>query len=296
MAYTHSRYKNRDAVPLDVEINTPKADIAGDAVAEQMMPAMENHDFTPKAEHNDASVAFHGQLDALRAAEARQPRQQAEAAQKDLQKAFDAGDVAAQADATNRIAKANTLLAAEEDRLQRIAQGTPTLPPTRALRLQHWLDQGLSPSEADYFNALHENPTRTHNAVMATHQMGIDPNDPIFHNEVQRHFRQMEAADTAAHPPPTPASVPLPLKRGGIVDEDDYLDRGRDRVIVSAPVSRETMGTMGGSYNGDRPGRITLSVAQKEAARFSGISEREYAEQLLRLRAEKAEGSHGGSP
>lgn len=56
--------------------------------------------------------------------------------------------------------------------------------------------------------------------------------------------------------------------------------------FVSAPVSRETV-----SYSGkreDRPGRMTLTAAQREAAKISGLSETEYARNLLLLREAKA--------
>jgi hypothetical protein len=60
---------------------------------------------------------------------------------------------------------------------------------------------------------------------------------------------------------------------------------------VSAPVSREAIGS-----GGRRDSRITLSLAQKEAAKISGISEEHYAMNLLRLREEKEAGYHTGKP
>jgi phage I-like protein len=48
--------------------------------------------------------------------------------------------------------------------------------------------------------------------------------------------------------------------------------------FVSAPVSRQVAGT-----SGARRGSINLSPAQREAAKFSGVSEIEYAKQLERL-------------
>ncbi|WP_316200801.1 MULTISPECIES: hypothetical protein [unclassified Bradyrhizobium] len=85
-------------------------------------------------------------------------------------------------------------------------------------------------------------------------------------------------------------------------DDDDaqvFVSPNGNRLRVSAPPSRE--GTIAASYMGGREydlsqGRITLTGAQKEAARISGISEREYAAQLLELRARKQAGDYGGSP
>ena len=55
---------------------------------------------------------------------------------------------------------------------------------------------------------------------------------------------------------------------------------------MSAPVSRGDDG--GGSYaregTPDRPGRITLSIQQKDMARTLGLSDKEYAEKLLDMR------------
>ena len=62
------------------------------------------------------------------------------------------------------------------------------------------------------------------------------------------------------------------------------------RRISSAPPSREAV-----SSSGQRgTTQITLTVAQKEAARISGISEKDYVLQLLKLRQEKANGNYGG--
>jgi phage I-like protein len=57
---------------------------------------------------------------------------------------------------------------------------------------------------------------------------------------------------------------------------------------VSAPVSREVP-----SASGLRsPGRVTLTAQQREAAKMSGVSEAEYARQLLRLRELQASGEY----
>lgn len=54
----------------------------------------------------------------------------------------------------------------------------------------------------------------------------------------------------------------------------------------SAPVSREALSWSG--RREDRPGRMTLTAAQREAAKISGLSETEYARNLLLLREAKA--------
>jgi hypothetical protein len=61
---------------------------------------------------------------------------------------------------------------------------------------------------------------------------------------------------------------------------------------VSAPPSRETP-----TSNGARgSSRVTLSPAQKEAARIAGVSIEDYARHLIRLNEEKASGNYGGAP
>src|SRR5882724_8006977 len=67
-------------------------------------------------------------------------------------------------------------------------------------------------------------------------------------------------------------------KRIGNTLRDDDAGRGR---IVSAPVTRGDSG--GGSYAADRPGRVTLSPAQVEAAKIAGVDLKTYAEQVLKL-------------
>jgi len=132
--------------------------------------------------------------------------------------------------------------------------------------------------ELPYFNNFYDHLDIGHQAMRAVEAQGIEHGTPAFHQAVKRNF------ESRMHPTPEmpePEQVELPARAS----------------MVSAPVSRDTVAT--GSYNsyGDRLGRVTLSVAQKEAARISGISDREYAEQLLRLREEKANGNyHGGQP
>ena len=57
--------------------------------------------------------------------------------------------------------------------------------------------------------------------------------------------------------------------------------------IVSAPVSRDHT-----SYGGNSQRRITLSAQQAEMAKLAGISEIEYAKQLLRLEEMKRNGDY----
>jgi phage I-like protein len=59
------------------------------------------------------------------------------------------------------------------------------------------------------------------------------------------------------------------------------------RPLVSAPVSREPS-----AYGGNSPTRIRLSAEQIEVAKRAGITEAEYAKQLMKLNEMKANGEY----
>lgn len=101
-------------------------------------------------------------------------------------------------------------------------------------------------------------------------------------------------------PPPAPIGVPddIPEDAAPADQVAATIERARSfretvevrqpvsERFVSAPVSREAMSWSG--RREDRPGSITLSIAQREAAKIAGISEVDYAQQLIRFREEKA--------
>jgi hypothetical protein len=72
-------------------------------------------------------------------------------------------------------------------------------------------------------------------------------------------------------------------------EADEYEEHEPRR--VAAPVSRS-----GGGGSKLKPGQVMLTAAEREAARFSGVSEAEYAAQKVRLREEKQMGLHGAMP
>jgi hypothetical protein len=89
-------------------------------------------------------------------------------------------------------------------------------------------------------------------------------------------------------------------------DDDDTgsYDTGNSRIVVSEPSPRAiysappTRSVPTSEGNGSRYGesRITLTTEQKTHARIAGISEGEYARNLLRLNEEKRQGRYGGEP
>lgn len=75
--------------------------------------------------------------------------------------------------------------------------------------------------------------------------------------------------------------------------EEDEVDEEPTRTIVSAPVSRSAPSTGTRTSN---PKEIRLTASQKEAAKMAGITEVEYAKQLIKMNQEKANGNYGGAP
>jgi hypothetical protein len=117
---------------------------------------------------------------------------------------------------------------------------------------------------------------------------GLDPLSDEFHQAVKRNF--YAKYDTGEQPEQPPIDAPKASHTADVEPSEP-----RRSVMTSAPVSREgTQAT--GSYNayGERPGQVHMTVAMKEAAKIAGITEREYAENVLRLRAEKKAGNYGG--
>jgi hypothetical protein len=147
--------------------------------------------------------------------------------------------------------------------------------------------------EARVQQVLNENPEMRSNPALVAEaereafDAGHLAYSDVFHEDVKNRFKTKLAAKTS--PPPSP---PLEYE----IKSYDLPELRNNTAFVSAPVSRETQANGGYNSYGDRPGRVTLSREQKEAARIAGISEREYAEQVLRLREEKSQGHHGGQP
>jgi len=66
------------------------------------------------------------------------------------------------------------------------------------------------------------------------------------------------------------------------------------RVMVSAPVSRSASASGGADLTAMR-GRVELTPQEREAAKISGVTEREYAQQKVRLMLAKRDGQYPGA-
>jgi hypothetical protein len=247
--------------PLDIEIDSPRAHIAADTATAHLQRAVEAGEPAASIDidnsSDDASEAFKKQIDALRQS--------------------------------------------EEIQRQRAAQAALTKNEIQFLK-----------DNPDFI----KRPDIAQKAIIQAHQQGHVPDSAEFHRAVKqnwealrgesrefisnRYLEEMEklgesvspvdrVVDEARSPRFANDTADVPAR-----DQYEPFERTRN---VSAPVSRETMANGGYDRYGDRPGRVTLSVAQKEHARIAGISEREYAEQLIRLREEQKNGNyHGGQP
>ena len=158
-----------------------------------------------------------------------------------------------------------------------------------ALRRSEEIQRHRSAQEAEIAAFIKANPDMikhpeiTGHAELLAQRQGHEYGSPEFYTAVKSIFEDHIHTDHQPAKPlqeePTPKSFePLP---------PSIPSRGS---IVSAPVSRETFANGGYNSYGERPGRVTLSPAQKEAARFAGISETEYAKGVLELRERKERG------
>lgn len=301
-----------------------KTDVVGDTES----PSLGEGDQGQQPEHvvqDDASVAFQKQIDALKESEriqkdradrATQEREdairranereaevvslkkttsetqadylgaslaaataEAEGAQRDIEKALELGDFKGQADAYRRLSKAETAIARLEDgkaalesQTKAAAEEKPAPPKatTNALppSIQAWLgvhpDYANDPKKNAKINYLH------HEVIDEGHAFGSTG--------------YIESMET---------KLGMRTKPEQNENDDDYEEpQARRPSMVSAPVSRSDPP----SASGDKPGTIRLTPAMKEAAKLSGIDEKTYAENLLKLRAHKSNGMYGGDP
>jgi hypothetical protein len=178
--------------------------------------------------------------------------------------------LSSEADEASRALQAQISALRESERLQRERNTAPALTARQAAFVQ---------ANPDFM----KNPEIARESLMAAYQAGHEQDSDAFHRAVKANF------DARMMPRPNLSmDISIPERA------PQLPSHGHDRMAsyVSAPVSRET--SVNGYDHGDRGSRVRLSIAQKEAARIAGITEKEYAEQVLRLRQEKRDGYHGG--
>jgi hypothetical protein len=190
---------------------------------------------------------------------------------------------------------------AEEIQRQRQAASAP-MPETREGRLVHLRNLGFSPEQSRYLSDFHENPRVAAEAIMAAKRDGLaDETSQLFHDKVRGHFQLLNGVHPAdirldgepspkANEFPEPAPAATPHHVNSIPGASEPQSRGS--MMYSAPPSRDTVG--GYNSNGERPGVVRLTVQQLEHAKAAGVTPKEYAEGVLRLREEQKNGRYGG--
>jgi hypothetical protein len=219
----------------------------------------------------------------------------------DLERAFEAGDTQAQAEATARISRANTL-AAE----QRVAAAARQPQHNLTPRQQAFLDS--NPEMLDQ-------PERLGKAILDAHMANHEIDSDAFHNHVAHAFR-IQHLETAAHNKAALEHPPGSAEHHQVAS--DHLDKFISDVNdpepeffkpkpkpESRPVGMQHLGSAlarrdnlggtiasrnGGDYSGTNPSRVTLSVAEKEMARALGQTELSYAQGKIELARRKSEG------
>jgi hypothetical protein len=152
----------------------------------------------------------------------------------------------------------------------------------------------LPREDADFLDAAEGYPHIMTAAVDEVRQRGIRDDSPEWYSEVKETFedhihRRLDESPAKPAPPPAAYEVPSRYRNG----EPGYQPEMPSRSgLYSAPVSRDVPR----DSRGERPGMVVLTPAMKEAAKFSGVSEELYAENLLKLRQAKDDGHYTGQP
>jgi hypothetical protein len=204
----------------------------------------------------------------------------AEKAQLDIEYAIANGDPKAQAEAYRRLAKAETAISTLEagkeelDAAKRQAEEQAKRPqpqPQPRRQPADPLENVNLPDSAKNWLRAHPDfltDSRKNAKIQALHYDVVDeghaPFSTAYFESLEQHLGMRKASAAGAG------------------------DGGGS--IVSAPVTRDGPASSGG---GGRQTRITLTKEQKDAAKMAGITEQEYAKNLIKMNELKANGSYG---
>lgn len=219
------------------------------------------------------------ELDAVSAAMAA-ARAEAESAERDLDAATQAGDTKAQAAAYRKLARSEGDIARLEAGKDELEAKAKEPPPKRQEPVSDdplGLDRTNLPATAKTWLRAHPEyltNARKNAKIQSLHwdvvDEGHEPFSNAYYESLETHLGMREAPRTNREQD----------------DEPEARPARREAAIVSAPVNREGSG----SSTGNGSGGIRLSAAQKEAAKLSGITEAEYAKQLVKYNKAKEEG------
>lgn len=265
--------KQIDALKKSEEIQRTRADQA----------VRENQEARQRAQVNAAEVirvrkeASQSQFDAVSTALAA-AQSEAESAKRDIKTAITNGDPDAQTDAYERLATARANISKLEDgkfELEAKLKAEPEKVP-EVESSGDSLDRTNLPDTAKTWLRAHPDyltDQRKNSKIQSLHWDVIDEGHSAFS---PAYFESLETH--------------LGLRKAPVVEEKVVVQQPQQRTsILSAPVSRETPSTP----TTPRGGKITLTQDQREAAKIAGVTEAEYAKQLQKLNAMKANGTYG---
>lgn len=213
---------------------------------------------------------------ALAAAEA-----EAEAAQRDIEFAASVGDSKAQAEAYRKLSRAEAKILNLEngkEALEREAKERPKQEAQPQAQADPLDNINLPPLAKDWLRNHREflYDARKNAKIQTLHWDVVDEGHEAYSPS---YFEVLEQ------------KLGLRAAPKQVQEEDDYVEEPTQRrASVSAPPSREVPSSSGVRTND----RVVLTQAEKEAAKISGISEKEYAAQKLNLMKAKREGHYGG--
>jgi hypothetical protein len=178
----------------------------------------------------------------------------------------------------------------QREMLARQARLQDMRPPSREEKLAHWKQAGLSAANEQFLIEHPEMIDHDNLTAYATQQAlasGVEHDSEAFRNAVKANFDTALRHLTAQveHADPTPAFFAPPQARPA---PEPATVRS---ALTSAPVSR-------GVPSSDRtlsvPSRVSLSPEEVQIAKASGITERQYAENKIRMMKMKASGEIQG--
>lgn len=229
-----------------------------------------------------------GKLDAINAGIAA-AQSEADKAQMDIESAISIGDHKGQAEAYRRLARA-------ESDLAKLTDGKAYLEQEQKKASEQHQKQASSGDRLDNTNLpdtaknwLRSHPDyltdpRKNAKIQALHWDILDEGHEAFS---KNYFDSMEVHLGLKAKPPK-------AEPDDEEDEDEVEQPSRDAKrgsVVSAPVSRE--GTLGNRNRPSSPRDVNLTKAQREAARMTGVTETEYAKQLIKLGKLQEDGYYG---
>lgn len=206
----------------------------------------------------------------------------AEKAEGDILAAEESGDIKAKIEAYRRLARAESDVAKLEAGVEELTQREKVLEEQTKAAPQ--TEQTQYPEIAVKWMEAHPDYARGSKnlRLQAAFAQGVEEGYAPY---TQAHIHRIEEILELRKPQAEP-KVEEPM------DETDDTNEGGKSSFVSAPVSRQAPNSSGSRT----PSQVRLTKDQREAAAMAGISETEYAKQLVTLQKMKNDGLYGGQP